>query len=141
MAALETRDRHAVAGHAVRVLLRRVQRAVKAHAARTGHGEHALLLGVEVQELLALQVRAVQRERAVHADLFIDGEDRLDGGMGERFVREDREDHRNGDSVVAAERGLVRPDPFAVGADIESVAHHVLGTVLGLGADHVDMAL
>ena len=86
VAALETRDRHAVAGHIRRALLLEFERAVKAHAARAGHGENALFLRVEVQKLFALQVRAVQRERAVHADLLVDGEDRLDGGMGERFV-------------------------------------------------------
>ena len=61
--------------------------------------------------------------------------------MGERFIGQNGEDHRNGDAVVAAKRRLVRPDPFAVSADIEPIARHVLGAVLGLGADHVDMAL
>ena len=61
--------------------------------------------------------------------------------MGKRFVGQNGEDHRNGDAVVAAERGLVRPDPLAVGANVKSFARHVLRAVLSLGADHVDMAL
>ena len=54
VAALETRDRHAVAGHIRRALLLEFERAVKAHAARAGHGKHALFLRVEVQKLFAL---------------------------------------------------------------------------------------
>ena len=59
-----------------------------------------------------LEVGAVERKGTVHADLLIDGENRLKRRVGERIVGKDGEDHRHGDAVVAAERGLIRPDPL-----------------------------
>ena len=47
----------------------------------------------------------------------------------------------NGDAVIAAQRGLFRPDIPAVGGQIQTLPGHVLGAVLRLGADHVHVAL
>ena len=90
---------------------------------------------------LPLQVRAVQRKGAVHAHLLVHGEHRLDGRMYQRIIRQDRQDHGHGNAVVAAQRRLVRPDPLPVGHQVKSLAGHVLGAVVGLGAHHVDVSL
>ena len=127
--------------HARRIGQRCGQQAIGAHAACAGHGEHALQLGVQIQQLFALQVRAVQRKGAVHAHLLVHGEHRLDGRMYQCVVRQDRQDHGHGNAVVAAQRRLVRPDPLPVGHQVKSLAGHVLGAVVGLGAHHVDVSL
>ena len=141
VAALQAGDRHSVAALAAERLALAGKRAIRAHTACAGHREDALLLGVEVQELLSLEVGAVERKRAVHTDLLIDGENRLKRRMGERIVGKDGEDHRHGDAVVAAERGLIRPDPLAVRAQVKPLPRHVLRALVRLGADHVDVTL
>ena len=141
VAALQAGDRHSVAALAAERLALAGKRAIRAHTACAGHREDALLLGVKIQELSALEVGAVERKRAVHADLLIDGENRLKRRMGERIVGKDGEDHRHGDAVVAAERGLIRPDPLAVRAQVKPLPRHVLRALVRLGADHVDVTL
>ena len=52
-------------------------------AAGTADGEHALLLGVQVEELTALQGGHVHGHRAQHADLLVYGEHGLQAGVGD----------------------------------------------------------
>ena len=141
VAALQAGQRDGIAAHTVHRLHSAGQTAVRPQSARAGHREHALHLGVQIQQLPALQVGAVQREGAVHAHLLVHGEHRLDGRMGQRVVRQNGQDHGHGDAVVAAQRGLVGPHPFAVRPQVETLRGHVLGAVVGLGADHVDVTL
>jgi len=141
VAALQAGERNGIAAHAVHRLHSAGQMAVRPQTARAGHCEYALHLGVQIQQLSALQIGAVQCESAVHAHLLVHSEHRLDGRMGQRVVRQNGQDHGHGDAVVAAQRGLVGPHPFAVGPQVKSLGSHILGTVVGLGADHVDMAL
>ena len=119
----------------------RRQEAVGVQTAGAGDGEHALQLGVQIQQLAALDVGAVQREGTVHAHLLVHGQHRLDGGVHQRVVRQNGEDHRHGDAVIAAEGRFVRPDPLTVGDQIQTLAGHVLGAIVGLGADHVRVTL
>lgn len=104
-------------------------------------GEHALLLGVDVDEPPPAQVRDVQRRRAEQTDLLIDGEHGLDRRMGQILRVEQRQRHRHGDAVVAAERRAASEDGVTLYGEIQPLALHILRAVRRLGADHVHVPL
>ena len=52
-----------------------------------------------------------------------------------------RQRHGAAYAVVGSERGLVGPDPLAVGDDVYGFGRHVLLAVGGLDADHVHVPL
>ena len=110
-------------------------------AARTADGEDALILRVDVQKPPRRERRDVETRRALHADLFVDREDRLDARMAERFVIHRSERHRDGNAVVAAERRAAGVEIIAVQREVESVARHVQRAVRRFFRDHVEMAL
>ena len=141
VAALQSGQRDGIAAHATHRLHGAGQVAVSPHTAGAGDGKHTLKLRVQIQQLSALQVRAVQGESAIHAYLLVHGEHRFNGRMSQRIVRQNGQDHGHGDTVIAAQRGLVSPDPLAVSDQIKALHSHVLGAVVSLGADHVDVAL
>ena len=117
------------------------QEAVHPHASGTGDGEDPLLLRVQVYQLPPLQIGAVQGEGPLQAHLLVHGEHRFQGRMGQTAVRQNGQDHGHGDAVIPAQGGFLRPDPFPVGAEVQALLCHVLGAVLGLHADHVDVPL
>ena len=139
--ALQTADGHGEAHLIGQRLLHGGYEAVGPQTAGAGDSEHTLLLGVQIQQAAALQVGAVQRHGAVHARLLVHGDDHLQRGVGQGVVRQNGEGGGNGDAVIAAQRGLFRPDIPAVGGQIQTLPGHVLGAVLRLGADHVHVAL
>ena len=110
-------------------------------AARTADGEDALILRVDVQKPPRRERRDVETRRALHADFFVDREDRLDARMAERFVIHRSERHRDRDAVVAAERRAAGVEIIAVQREVESVARHVQRAVRRFFRDHVEMAL
>ena len=141
VAALQAGDGDGEAHLAVQRLLCGGEEAVGPQAAGAGHGEHALLLGVQIQQPPSLQVGAVQRHGAVHARLLVHGDDGLQRGMGQGIIGQNGENGRHGDAVVTAQRCLFRPDVVAVCGQIQPLAGHILGAVLRLGTDHVHVAL
>lgn len=110
-------------------------------AARTADGEDALILRVDVQKPPRRERRDVETRRALHADLLVDREDRLDARMAECFVVHRGEGHRDGNAVVAAERRAAGVEIIAVQREVESVARHVQRAVRRFFRDHVEMAL
>ena len=123
---------------------RRARDRQRAHghvAAGAADGEHALVLGVEVEHRAALEDGRVQRSRAEHAGLLIDGDDDLKRGMGNVVRIQDRQRHGHGDAVVPAERRAARADRVAVHEEVQPLTGHVLRAVRRGLADHVHMPL
>ena len=117
------------------------QDAVGPVAAGAAHGEDALALGVQVQELAALEVRGVQALGPQHADLLIGGDEDLQPGVGQTVVIQDGESHGHGDAVVPAQGGALGPDPVLIAAEVQALSRHVLSAAGDLLADHVQVAL
>ena len=141
VAAEQSRDRERAADFPVQREPMRGQRAVEPQPARAADGEHALVLGVDVEQQPALEVRAVQPRGAVHADLLVDREHGLERRMLQAVVREHGQRHGDGDAVVPAEARPLGPDALPVGAEPDRLARHVDLAAVGLCADHVEMAL
>ena len=123
---------------------RRARDRQRAHghiAAGAADGEHALVLGVEVEHRTALEHGSVQRGRAEHAGLLVDGDDDLERGMGDVVRIQDRQRHGHGNAVVPAERCAARADRVAVHEEVQPLAGHVLRAVRRGLADHVHMPL
>ena len=140
VAAEQTADRHGqrCAGK------RRARDRQRAHghvAAGAADGEHALVLGVEVEHRAPLQHGGVQCGRAEHAGLLIDGDDDLERGVGDVVRSQDRQRHGHGDGVVPAERCAACADRIAVHEEVEPLAGHVLRAVRRSLADHVHVPL
>ena len=141
MASLQAGEGNGITGHPRHRLHNAGQMTVGPHTTGAGNGKHALDLRIQVQQFLTLQIGTVQREGTVHAHFLIHGEHRLDRRMRQRVVRQYRQDHSHGNPVVSAQRGFVRPDPLTVRHQIQALDSHILGAVIGLGTDHVDVAL
>ena len=140
MAAGQTADRHPQAGAVIGRSCHR-QHAVRPAAAGAADGEHALSLGVQVQQRSALQRGDVQPPHAVHAHLFFRGEYRLQAGMDQAVIVQQCQGDGHGNAVVAAQGGSLGVDGVAVHHQIQTLAAHILGTVRRLFAHHVQMPL
>ena len=117
------------------------QRAHGHVAAGAADGEHALVLGVEIEHRAALEDGGIQRGCAEHTGLLIDGDDDLERGMGDVVRIQNRQRHGHGDAVVPAERCAARADHVAVHEEVQPFAGHVLCAVRRGLADHVHMSL
>ena len=73
-------------------------------AARAADGQDAFFLGVDVEKPLALQNGGVEADRAVHAGFLVDGKQAFKPRVREVLRVQNRQCHRNGNAVVAAER-------------------------------------
>ena len=140
VAAKQTADRHGQRRAGKRCARDR-QRAHGHVAAGAADGEHTLVLGVEVEHRAAFQHGGIQRGRAEHAGLLIDGDDDLKRGMGDVVRIQNCQRHGHGDAVVPAERCAARADRVAVHEEVEPLAGHVLRAVRRGLADHVHMSL
>ena len=85
-----------------------------------------------------LEHGSVQRGRAEHAGLLVDGDDDLEGDGGCR-PHPDRQRHGHGNAVVPAERCAARADRVAVHEEVQPSQAHVLRAVRRGLADHVHM--
>ena len=101
----------------------------------------AFVLGVEIDEDVALQHARAEHIGARHAGFFVIGDENFDGAVTEALVLGDREAHRNADAVVGTEGGAVGRDPFAVDIGVDRVLEEVMGRVGRLLRDHVHVAL
>ena len=110
-------------------------------AAGAGHGEHALHLGIDVQEEPAGEHGGIERSGAQHARLLVGGEHHLQPGMGQRIIVQRCQRHGHSNAVVAAQGGTLRPDIRAVGAKAQAILGHIQVAVLVLIADHVQVPL
>ena len=97
--------------------------------AGAAHAELALVLGVEIDEDVALQDAGTELVRAGHAGLLVVGHEDLDGTVRDAFILEDGKAHGHADAVVGTEGGAVRGDPFAVYIGVDRVLQEVVGGV------------
>ena len=84
-------------------------------AAGAAHRQDPLLLGVAVDQDLALEHGGVEGRGAEHADLLVNGEHALKGRMRKPVGFQNRQRIGDGNPVVSAEGGSLRPDITAVG--------------------------
>ena len=110
-------------------------------ASGTAHGEDPLGLGVDVQQVFALEIGAVQGRGSQQADLLVHREHRLQGRVGDGVIIQHGHGHGHGNAVVAAQGGAPGPDPVPVHHQLQAVLGEVV-VHAGLGnAHHVQMAL
>ncbi len=110
-------------------------------AARAADGQDAFFLGVDVEKPLALQNGGVEADRAVHAGFLVDGKQAFKPRVREVLRVQNRQCHRNGNAVVAAERRALRADKVTVHLQLQPVGQEVDGAVGRLFCDHVKMSL
>ena len=110
-------------------------------AAGAGNGENALVLGVDIDESTALQLRQVDDVRAQHADLFVHGNDDFQRGMGDGIVSQDGQGIGHGNAVIAAQGGAVGKNIRAVMGQIQAIGFKMDGAIRLLLTDHVHVAL
>ena len=142
--ALQTRYRYSICRISVgcpqRLRLSRHQ-TVRSHSSGAGYGKYALLLGVEIEQHTSLQIGAVQRECAVHADLLVRGKYSLQSRMRYFIICQYSQRDSHSDTVIASQRGIPRPDILSVSLQIKTLCRHVLGAALCPGAYHIQMPL
>ena len=111
------------------------------HPAGAAAHQNTLVFRIQIDQAVSAQLGAVKAESTVHARFLIYGHQHFKLRMMQRVIIEDRKHHGDGNAVVAAERGLIRPDPLAVCAQVKTLCRHVLRALVRLGADHVDVTL
>ena len=110
-------------------------------AAGAADGEHALVLGIDVEQDLALDEIALQGVGAGQAGLLIDGEKQLQRRVGDVLVQGQGHGHGQGDAVVGAQGGVVGLQPVAVKDETDGVLGEIVGGIGRFFADHVHVAL
>ena len=110
-------------------------------AAGAADGEVALLLAVEVEQELRLEPAGLEPVGAGEAGLLVDGDQRLDGAVGDVLAGEHRQGRGHADAVVGAERRALGPEQVAVLPDLDGILQEVVAGALVLLADHVHVGL
>ena len=105
------------------------------------HVEFALLLGIEVQQDVAVQQPLFQTVRTVHAGLLGGREQGLQRPVLQRPVLQHREDRRHADTVVGAQRRAVGRHPAAVDVGVDGVLGEIELLVVVLLRNHVEVGL
>ena len=142
VATLETGEGELVGdGTLLRLLLLIAERCGDVHATGAADEDLAHHLGVEIDEVLALDVSSDQLVCADHTLLLVDGEDRLDGAVLQRIILEDCQRDRITDTVISTEGGVASGDPLAVDVGIDRVLLEVVIRLGGLLRHHVHMGL
>ena len=111
------------------------------HPAGAADGELVVVLGVQVQQVLGVQQAALQLEGAGHAGLLVDGEERLQRGVGDVRAGQQRHDGGDADAVVRAQRGALGLHPVAVHLHADAFGGEVEVGVVVLLVHHVQVAL
>ena len=125
----------------LRLLLLVAQRCGDVHAAGAADEDLAHHLGVEVDEVLALDVSSDQLVSTDHTLLLVDGEDRLDGAVLQRLILKDRQRDRISDTIIGTEGGVTGGDPLAIDVGIDRVLHKVVIRLGRLLRHHIHMGL
>ena len=123
------------------VLVLQRQGDVRVAAAGAADGEHALVLGIDVEQDLAVDEIALQGVGAGQPGLLIHGEKQLQGRVNDGLVQRQGHGHGQGDAVVGAEGGMVGFQPFAFKDETDGILGEIVGRIGRLLADHVHMAL
>ena len=110
-------------------------------AAGAADAEFVLVLGVEVEEDVALQEARLEGLGAGHARLLVVGHEDLDGAVLDALVLGDGHRHGDAHAVVGAERGANGGDPFAVDDGLDRVLEEIVDGVRRLLRHHVHVAL
>ena len=110
-------------------------------AAGAADGEVALLLAVEVEEELGLEAARLEAVGAREAGLLVNGDQGLEGAVGDVLAGQHRQGRGHADAVVGAEGGARGPEEVAVTQHLDGVLEEVVDRVLVLLADHVHMGL
>ena len=140
MAALQAVHRQADAGAIDRPALHR-QSDAGGTAAGTGHGEHALGFGVQIDECPALELGQIDCRGTQQADLLLRGHDHFQRRVGNGIVRQQSQRHSGGNAVIAAQSGAPGVNAGAVVGHVQALRRHINGAGGLLLADHIDMAL
>ena len=101
----------------------------------------ALFLGVQVEEDPASQQIPAKAEGSGEPSFFVHGEQKLKGPVQDIPALHDSQHGCNAHTVVCAQRGSFRPDPFAFSYQPEGVPGKVMDRVPVLFTDHVQMTL
>ena len=110
-------------------------------SAGTANGENALRFGVDVDEAAAAQVKGVQFIGSGHAGLLVDGQQYLQGRVGDGIAVQHGKGHCHSNAVVAAQGGAPRLDPIPVHIQIQRVFQKIVADAAVLHADHIQVAL
>ena len=113
----------------------------RVHAARAADAERALLLAIEVEEVLGAEQPAGELGSAGEAAFLVDGEDELERAVGDVVALHDGQRRGHAHAVVGAQGGAVGLQPVAVADQPDGVGIEVVGRALVLLADHVQVAL
>ena len=111
------------------------------HAAGAADKEFALVLRIEVDEVLPRQHPLAQPERSRQAGLFVDGEERFERRMRDGRGGQHRQCGSHADPVVGAERRPLGTHPPVVDAGADRVVLEVERHVRIFLTDHIHMRL
>ena len=142
VAALETGEGELIGDGALLCLLLLVAKGCgDVHAAGTADEDLTHHLGVEIDEVLALDISSDQLVCADHTLLLVDGEDRLDGAVLQRIILEDCQRDRITDTVISTEGGVTGGDPLAVDVGVDRVLLEVVIQLRSFLRHHIHMGL
>ena len=118
-----------------------LDRELRVAPARTPDVEHAVLLGIEVDEPPALHQSAVEAGGAGQPRLLVDGEQQLERPVRERRLPHHREHRRHPDAVVRPQGGAGRGQVLALHLRHDGVGGEVERDVRVLLLHHVEVGL
>ena len=110
-------------------------------AASAGNGEDALILGVDVQQHLALQHTKIDAGSTEHTCLLVNSNHQFQRRMLNVLIGRQCHSDSYSDTVVTAQGGALGEDIIAVMSQIQAVSLHIDGAIGIFFADHIHMAL
>ena len=110
-------------------------------AAGAADTEHAFILCIGVDQQPTLQHCRFETECAVHAALFVAGEECLQGTMFQFLRFQYREDRRHADAVVGAQRRSLRRHPIAIHPGGDGISGEVVPAAGVCLRHHIHVAL
>ncbi len=123
------------------ILILQRQADVRVAAAGAADGEHAFVLGIDIEQDLAFDEITLQGIGAGQPGLFIHGEKQLQGRVNDGLVQSHGHGHGQGDAVVGAQGGVIGLQPIAFINETDGVLGEIVRRIGRFLADHVHVAL
>ena len=110
-------------------------------AARTAREQNAFFLRINIEQTTAADLSQINGCRAEHANFFINGQNDFERRMLDAGIVENCQCIRDSNAVIAAQRRLICPNPFAIGLKAQTLFLHIQITVRCFLAHHIQMSL